>query len=982
MRLKGFKNTSNLNFSNADGDGVLADSLVGISTITDLQQYGYTLNAYSDGQNFIRIYIDGNYEFAAINQLSTTNGNVSIKNQSSVSDDNLYIRIPLNLVEEGIQGFAFQLKDGAYVFSTDKWIWAENAFLGNAEVADPIDDSSDEFTSDDISISYKGDGTDTIILDLSEDLKSFLGSESSEFNFSIYDEIETDIIYVDAEPIKVENLPIEIDGISSPDGDIGVGEIDLGAASEEFSLSTTFTTEDYDFTPLNIINNTSCLRFSYKLSFWESLLSWYGEPIFARWSYEVVNLDTDATSQLIGGNTEITEQNIDINDFSSISTLGDNEQLTGNAFVDYIQNGEVIGTSAQLQINTSDCPKGTETTITEPEEEEEGTIRGCTDPTATNYNADANLDDGSCLFVGDNNNTDASNDFDVITESMSSEDEYGNLIDDTILVIQQLQTQLDNAPTQAEVDNIQEELDAANEQLTTLTSSEGLLANLESYVALAEAGNYNGELANVADVVIDGDTIVDASVINTSLNTISNNFDTLGTTTNELATANGILDSIAGVLDITTGQGEQAYLDALNEYASDPTLVATQAEVDQAFEDGAASVDQVLTQLDITAATEEGQATGEALFAEGTDAYNIIFNLGEETGNSAGYATGYAEGAASVTPEDGITQNDVTQAFLEGQLDALDGYTSATAAFEAGETAGFADGVASVTYLQSSYDLGADSVTPEDGITQADVDAVQGQLNELAAQIVTAQTELTSPNTEIQTLITNAQDAATTAAQLTDANEGVVTQDAYDLLVSALTTAESAVDNLEAQIESLGGDNTTINAAYDNLEAQLDLANELLIDAEADNTAYAEFLQSLTGDLGRLEKFLTDNYDYTPYQASSITAQAGNMADGKSQNEDGSTNEDFLTNPYSFSGGNGMATGLTPRNQVFVNFRGHAKYVKDGFAKFKGQAPMSTFKRADGDDDSNKLNKTTKTGMQIIGVAVGGYILYKLLGKK
>lgn len=982
MRLKGFKNTSNLNFSNADGDGVLADSLVGISTITDLQQYGYTLNAYSDGQNFIRIYIDGNYEFAAINQLSTTNGNVSIKNQSSVSDDNLYIRIPLNLVEEGIQGFAFQLKDGAYVFSTDKWIWAENAFLGNAEVADPIDDSSDEFTSDDISISYKGDGTDTIILDLSEDLKSFLGSESSEFNFSIYDEIETDIIYVDAEPIKVENLPIEIDGISSPDGDIGVGEIDLGAASEEFSLSTTFTTEDYDFTPLNIINNTSCLRFSYKLSFWESLLSWYGEPIFARWSYEVVNLDTDATSQLIGGNTEITEQNIDINDFSSISTLGDNEQLTGNAFVDYIQNGEVIGTSAQLQINTSDCPKGTETTITEPEEEEEGTIRGCTDPTATNYNADANLDDGSCLFVGDNNNTDASNDFDVITESMSSEDEYGNLIDDTILVIQQLQTQLDNAPTQAEVDNIQEELDAANEQLTTLTSSEGLLANLESYVALAEAGNYNGELANVADVVIDGDTIVDASVINTSLNTISNNFDTLGTTTNELATANGILDSIAGVLDITTGQGEQAYLDALNEYASDPNLVATEAEVDQAFEDGAASVDQVLTQLDITAATEEGQATGEALFAEGTDAYNIIFNLGEETGNSAGYATGYAEGAASVTPEDGITQNDVTQAFLEGQLDALDGYTSATAAFEAGETAGFADGVASVTYLQSSYDLGADSVTPEDGITQADVDAVQGQLNELAAQIVTAQTELTSPNTEIQTLITNAQDAATTAAQLTDANEGVVTQDAYDLLVSALTTAESAVDNLEAQIESLGGDNTTINAAYDNLEAQLDLANELLIDAEADNTAYAEFLQSLTGDLGRLEKFLTDNYDYTPYQASSITAQAGNMADGKSQNEDGSTNEDFLTNPYSFSGGNGMATGLTPRNQVFVNFRGHAKYVKDGFAKFKGQAPMSTFKRADGDDDSNKLNKTTKTGMQIIGVAVGGYILYKLLGKK
>ena len=983
MALKGFKNTSNLNFSNADGDGLAkalppSTDLVGLSTrvITLPQGDVQTLNVYTDGQTIIRIFAEGEL-FQYIHQLAN-NDNVSITRNAIISDDKTYIEIPYEMAPNGIQGWAFMYTDGSYVYESDKWIWSQNPFTG---ASDPIDDSP-TFTSEDLITSYVDDES-TLEFNVSTKLRDYFQDEGiARINLAVFNEAETEVTYYDG-VISTTELPIRIADVATIDGGNAVAEIDLGVNSESY-VSTSFETPQINFDPQAIVVS-SCLNFTFRLVDQQALKDIYGE-VMLQFTYSITNLDTGVTTPNgVNGSLYSINNSMVIDDFTlATQSLQANEELTGSAFITYFDEiGGVIDYSSEINLDVSDCPQGVATPTPEPVQEPvQEIVRGCTDSTATNYNADAVEDDGSCLFVGENSNTDASNNFDVITDSMSSQDEYGDLIDDTILVIQQLQTQLDNAPTQAEVEAIEEELEAANLQLTTLSSAEGLLANLENYVALAEAGNYNGQLANVADVVIDGKTIVDASVINTSLTTISNNFDTLGTTTAELNTANGILDSIAGVLDITTGQGEQAYLDALNEYASDPTLVATEQDVTDAYNEGVDSVEQILTQSDITAALAEGQAEGEALFAEGTDAYNIIFNLGEATGEETGYATGYTDGAASVTPEDGVTQADVTQAFLDGQLDALDGYDSATAAFEAGEEAGFEAGVASVTFLQTSYDQGVASVTPEDGITQEDVDIVQQQLDALAAQIVTAQTALTSPNTEIQTLITNAQDAATTAAQLTDANEGVVTQDAYDSLVNALNIAEDAVNSLETQLETLGGDNANLDDAYNNLQAQLDLANELLIDAEADNTAYAEFLQSLTGDLGRLEQFLVDNYDYTPYQSSSITAQAGNMADGKSKNSDGSANENFLTNPYSFSGGEGMATGLTPRNQVFVNFRGYAKHVKGGFAKFKGQAPMSTFKRADGDDDSNKLNKTTKTGIQILGVAVGGYILYKLLGKK
>ena len=122
----------------------------------------------------------------------------------------------------------------------------------------------------------------------------------------------------------------------------------------------------------------------------------------------------------------------------------------------------------------------------------------------------------------------------------------------------------------------------------------------------------------------------------------------------------------------------------------------TQADVDAAFADGAASVD----------ITSDNQAVADQFF-------------------NWGFNDGFGEGAASVTPEDGITQSDVDAAYEQGVASVTPedgiGQADVDAAYEAGVQYGQIDGH-SMGYA-SGYDEGAASVTPEDGIDQADVDA-------------------------------------------------------------------------------------------------------------------------------------------------------------------------------------------------------------------------------------------------------------------
>ena len=137
-----------------------------------------------------------------------------------------------------------------------------------------------------------------------------------------------------------------------------------------------------------------------------------------------------------------------------------------------------------------------------------------------------------------------------------------------------------------------------------------------------------------------------------------------------------------------------------------------QEDVDAAFENGVASVD----------ITSDNQAVAD-------EAYGW------------GYGDGFSAGAASVTPEDGVSQSDLDAAVAEVQANAASQIALLEAQIEnilencgddgvtqADVDAAYADGVASVICdPNAGYDIGysdgAASITPEDGIGQADVDA-------------------------------------------------------------------------------------------------------------------------------------------------------------------------------------------------------------------------------------------------------------------
>ena len=122
-----------------------------------------------------------------------------------------------------------------------------------------------------------------------------------------------------------------------------------------------------------------------------------------------------------------------------------------------------------------------------------------------------------------------------------------------------------------------------------------------------------------------------------------------------------------------------------------------QEDVDAAYADGVASVD----------ITSDNQAIAD-------EAYGL------------GYGDGYIAGAASVTPEDGVSQSDLDAAVAEVQANAASQIAALEAEIENLLENSGDDGITQIdvdnAYL-IGYSDGAASVTPEDGIGQADVDA-------------------------------------------------------------------------------------------------------------------------------------------------------------------------------------------------------------------------------------------------------------------
>tara|TARA_R110002012_G_scaffold59532_1_gene155736 strand:+ start:732 stop:4382 length:3651 start_codon:yes stop_codon:yes gene_type:complete len=142
------------------------------------------------------------------------------------------------------------------------------------------------------------------------------------------------------------------------------------------------------------------------------------------------------------------------------------------------------------------------------------------------------------------------------------------------------------------------------------------------------------------------------------------------------------------------------------------TSVDITSDNQDAFDLGAASVEQLFSQTDIDNAFTQGQLDGAASITP------------EDGISQADVDAAYLQGQNSITPEDGISQSDVDQAYEDGISSVLQNFTQADI------DAAYANGVASVTPedgisqvdVDQAYQDGVNSVTPDDGITQADVD--------------------------------------------------------------------------------------------------------------------------------------------------------------------------------------------------------------------------------------------------------------------
>ena len=1037
MALKGFKNEHNNRFSNADGDGrdgtkaddtsSLLDGMQGVASFQSLSSsnaFGgdYIFDVYDDGQYYIFVPRIGEY-------------GITLQNISFFVFDNLRgTSITQSAIfTEQLKGFAIEkdlITTGGNVGFSSFTLIIQAEGLNDVATAQETLFSDNPFTgssNNDVVVGSLGIAKSSLVVsntesgfafDLKQGAKDKLAQNNvSLFTLSITDNANQSVEYYFNDSVRVADLPLDLDPLTSPNGgDMAVVECFFPQFSDE-------PTKQVETLPFNYtaqqITTKGCLDFVFLWKDFDMALEWYGNNLTAVATYETYDSGSGQTnpSGLTGSVVNLSSSTIAINDFSLLP-LAPSVSLTGNVYVSYYEDGELMGnTPSSFVIDVSNCPQVSDPTPTE-------TLRGCTDPAALNFDPAANSDDGSCVYAEQTEPEEPTEPIDysvedTILDSVSTADEYGNLIDDTILVIQQLQTQLDAAiasggASSAQVAELEGQLDDANTQLEALTGTEGIIANLESYILLAEAGNYNGELGNFG-----GSTqgITNVGALNTALQTISDNVGILSDAQSQLSTANNLLDSIALNLGVVDNATINSAIDELQSTAAlyDPTAVSL-ADYNAAMEAAALAQETALSDLNVTlqaqiqaiidqnlldtAALEAAHAEAIATLQAEWDALGLVYTQAQLDA-----AVENAEN--NITPEDGVSAEDVAaaeavlqaiidQMFTQEELDAA--ALSATQAAEAAAEAAAAElaaitAAAEVALQAQITELEGQLITDADGnlVTQGNYNTLIQDLSNAANALTALQDEIdtaagstpvSSTNVSIQSLINAAQSEATAAAQIINAEGGVVTQSAYETLVGAFQDLETAFDTLEDQYNTLVDEGVSDDAAYELIEQELSNAQAALGQAEANNAAYTAFIQSLTGDLGRLEKFLTDNYNYTPYQSSSISVQSGNMPIGLSTNEDGSPNATYLQNPYSFSGGRGGATGLTPRNQVFVNFRGYANYVKDGFAKFQGQAPKSSFMRADGDDESNELTKTTKTGLQVLGVAVGGFILYKLLGKK
>ena len=572
-----------------------------------------------------------------------------------------------------------------------------------------------------------------------------------------------------------------------------------------------------------------------------------------------------------------------------------------------------------------------------------------------------------------------------------------------------------NIPTGTNQGNLNIILDALNNSITNLVGEGGTTEALEqALAALQSIGDNLG-----TGVTVTADNIADSEVTsNFAIDLLQQSLAELedldstqteqleGVLANLLASlqAGGVATPInatypniftgetvdSGIELDTLGYSQEVYnlVQALVANQQDPTLTATQDDVDDAYDNGFADG---VNSVDITTDNQDvADAAYEAGYADGVASVNPEDGIGQLDVDAA-YADGFAAGVASVVPEDGVNQGDVDDAYNLGYSDGYD------AGFAAGEASvditsndqavydgAFADGVASVDITsdnQAAFDEGVASVDITTD-NQAAIDAATAVGTDLYNTIYQAGVDSVTPE------------------------DGIGQADVDQAFQDGVDSLAGTIENLEQQIQDLlnaSGANT--QEAYQILEAQLEQTQNELEQAQANNQAWEDFLSDLDVGMSRLEKFLRDSYGYdvnAPVPRATLTIPE-NMS---------SVNPNFLNEPITDAEGNpdytsiyvgdgttgnstayatyldtvGFAGNADKKERLrgFLNMVGRAKKVKQGFMNFAGKKP---FLRADGDNNEEdqptvELTSGAKTGLYLIGGALAAFGIYKLVNKK
>ena len=554
-------------------------------------------------------------------------------------------------------------------------------------------------------------------------------------------------------------------------------------------------------------------------------------------------------------------------------------------------------------------------------EEEEEVVNpkyGCTDSSATNFDPAATNDDGSCTYYEAPENEYLADVSGLTAVLGLTNENYGNIIDDTIYLIQQLQTELENCPEDqtAQVAQLTQELDTANQQLEELQGADAMLNAVQDTIDnIAEAPcsladpETQATFTALKQANVGVDTIEALRVLCKGNDNIT--IEDVNAANNDLNLALGVIQDILGnavpdsttsvvVANLVTLENDiQAAIDALQANQEDGI---SQSDLTAAENDYNTALDNLEAAYD--ADLEAGLSTAESDYNTALDALDAEYDASlaaleadqttalDNLSETQAAALSAAEDAYNIALNLQAGQLGDINEGLQTQINALEAQVplDAAAAAAAQQTAlvnlqAEFDALGLVYTEQEMIDLiqaAEDGITPEDGVTaetvlaaeavlQAIIDTMftQEQLDDAALAATTAAELAASQAAAALAAITAqniadanaAYDEALSAAQDASFQEGAasvdITTDNAEAIADAMALL-SAGDEVYDAIFGEGADSITpedgiSQSDVDEVEALLDAANTAIASGDT-GAAY----DTLMGELEEAQNQLAD----------------------------------------------------------------------------------------------------------------------------